>query len=62
MMYLENSSVPLNKEDPVHDFYKKYHLPYTFELEDEPQNILVIPETSFLFYEKNSAGSLVDEC
>ena len=52
MMYLENSSIPLNKEDPVHDFYKKYHLPYTFELEDEPQNILVIPETSFYFTKK----------
>lgn len=52
MMYLENSSIPLNKEDPVHDFYKKYHLPYTFELEDESQNVLVVPETSFFHTEK----------
>lgn len=46
IMYTEGH-VPLNREDPVHDFYKKYHLPYTFEFEDEPQNILVIPETTF---------------
>lgn len=35
----------LQKKNPVHDNYKKYHLPYTFEIEDELQNILVTPET-----------------
>lgn len=33
-----------NEEDPVHDFYKKYHVPYTFEIEDNAHNIFVIPE------------------
>ena len=51
MLYREGP-VPLNKEDPVHDFYKKYHLSYTFEPEDEPQNILIIPETQFYQTEK----------
>ncbi len=32
------------KSDPVHDFYKKYHLPYAFNFEDEPKNILIMPE------------------
>lgn len=34
-----------NKEDPVHDVYKKYHVPYTFNAEDKPHNILIVPET-----------------
>lgn len=32
-------------DDPVHEFYKKYHLPYVFELEDEPHNIVIVPES-----------------
>lgn len=40
--------IPLNAEhnvaNPVHDFYRKYHLPYAFELEDDERNIFVVPE------------------
>ncbi|MBR0059952.1 MAG: hypothetical protein IJP68_00585 [Selenomonadaceae bacterium] len=35
-----------DKNAPVHDALKKYHVPYAFALEDEPQNILIGPETS----------------
>lgn len=34
-----------NKEDPVHDVYKKYHVPYVFKIEDKPHNIVIVPET-----------------
>ena len=43
-MFYYESSIPLNRADPVHDVYKKYHVPYTFEVEDKPHNILIIPE------------------
>lgn len=40
--------IPLNAEhnvdNPVHDFYRKYHLPYVVELEDDERNIFVVPE------------------
>ena len=42
MVYIEEQN--FNDGDPVHDFYKKYHLPYTFEVEDAEQNILIVPE------------------
>ena len=35
--------------NPVHDFYKHFAIPYTFEIEDSPNNILVVPETSIEF-------------
>ena len=38
-------SVSSTEKSPVHDNYKKYHLPYTFGIEDELQNILIVPET-----------------
>ncbi|MBD3878081.1 MAG: hypothetical protein SR1Q5_00120 [Quinella sp. 1Q5] len=45
------SAKEYNKEDPVHDVYKKYHVPYTFEMEDKPHNIFVVPEgATELFY------------
>ncbi|MBR4642199.1 MAG: hypothetical protein IKO74_05675 [Selenomonadaceae bacterium] len=34
-----------NPEDPVHDAYKKYHVPYTVQLEDNSKNAIIIPET-----------------
>ncbi len=41
-----------NPEDPVDDFYKKYHLPYVVgNWEDKPHNIFIINEGSpHLFY------------
>ena len=35
-----------DKNNPVHDALKKYHVPYAFELKDEPHNILIVPEVS----------------
>lgn len=32
------------KNDPVHDLYRKYHLPYVFDFEDAARNILIVPE------------------
>ncbi|MBQ6005347.1 MAG: hypothetical protein IJL14_03755 [Selenomonadaceae bacterium] len=43
--YYELSGAPLNGDDPVHDVFKKYHVPYTFSLEDSNRNILIAPET-----------------
>ena len=50
MVYYE-ASFPLKKSDPVHDCYKKYHVPYTFEPKDNPHNIVIVPEvaTDFLY-------------
>ena len=42
MVYIEKQN--FNGGDPVHDFYKKYHLPYTFEVENAEQNVLIVPE------------------
>ncbi len=39
--------------NPVHDFYKHFEIPYTFEIEDNRNNILVVPETSIRFIFKN---------
>ena len=54
ILYIQDS-VPLNKEDPVHDNYKKYHTLYTFKLEDEPHNVLIVPEyfSEYLYAVKN---------
>ena len=43
MVYIPAGEV-FNRDDPVHDFYKKYHLPYTFNDEDSERNIIVLPE------------------
>ncbi|MBQ6296275.1 MAG: hypothetical protein IJK81_01020 [Selenomonadaceae bacterium] len=40
MFYIPNTS----KNNPVPEVYIKYHLPYTFDLEDSEKNIFVIPE------------------
>ena len=44
-----------DEKDPVHDELKKYHVSYTFALEDEPQNVLIAPEsaTNSLYFTKN---------
>lgn len=52
MLYYELGNVTL-KRDPVHDFYRKYHVPYTFVAEDVPQNILIAPESATEFIYNN---------
>ena len=54
MFYLETSD-QFDKANPVHEFYAKYHLPYTFDVEDSDRNILVVPEvfSSCLYFTKN---------
>ena len=32
-------------KDPVHEFYKKYHVPIAQTVDDLPQNILIVPES-----------------
>lgn len=38
--------VPNDVENPVHAAYEAYHIPYVRSLQDEPQNVLVFPETA----------------
>ena len=45
MLYTPINS-DFNSADPVHDLYKKYHLPYVFGVEDSEHNVLILPETS----------------
>ena len=45
MLYYELGSYSVNLADPVHDFYKKYHVPYVFDAEDNQKNIIIVPET-----------------
>ncbi len=54
LFYYETTGNALNKKAPVHETYKKYRVPYTFRLEDRPQNILIAPEaaTEYLYYAK----------
>ena len=42
-------------DNPVHPAYKPFRVPYTYDLEDIKQNILIVPETltSFLYSVKN---------
>ena len=49
-----------NASDPVQEIYKKYHVPYTFKLDDDPQNILIASETSneYLYFPKRCRGVL----
>ena len=42
---------PIAKGDPIHENFKKYKSPYTFSVEDNEQNILIVPETrTYLLY------------
>lgn len=45
MFYIELLNTSFNKEDPVHDAYKKYHVPYTYKLEGNTKNVVIVPET-----------------
>jgi hypothetical protein len=36
-------------ENPIHDFYKHFKIPYTYKIDDNSNNILVVPETSIEF-------------
>ena len=49
MVYYDGGSEDMS-EDPVAAEYKKYLLPYVEELEDNPDNVLVIPEACPKFY------------
>lgn len=40
------------QRDPVANAYKKYLLPYTDEVEDDPDNVLIIPEVRPGFYQE----------
>ena len=42
-------------EHPVHPAYKSFQTPYTYEVEDNPKNIFIVPETmnSLLYSVKN---------
>ena len=53
MFYMPNTpnDAAFNAADPVHPFYKKYHLPYTFNVEESEHNIIILPEVAiFLLY------------
>lgn len=43
-MFYTPDHASFNFADPVHSFYKKYHLPYTFNAEDSARNIFIVPE------------------
>ena len=45
MVYTKINADLFNPEDPVHDAYKKYHVPYVGRMEDNAKNIKIIPET-----------------
>lgn len=43
-----------NRDNPVNEFYRKYHLPYVWEVEDDPHNVLIFYEMiDALYYEYN---------
>ena len=48
MVYGANSTIPFNPDDPVHDAYKKYHVPYATSVEDDSKNIAILPEAFIL--------------
>ena len=54
ILYIQGP-ISFDKKDPVHNFYKKYHVPYTFNLEDKSHNVLIIPEyySDYLYVVKN---------
>ncbi|MBQ3727586.1 MAG: hypothetical protein II902_11140 [Selenomonadaceae bacterium] len=45
MVYGQLGDNPFNPQDPVHDAYKKYHVPYLTRLEDTEKNVKILPET-----------------
>lgn len=48
-MFYYQGGASFNPAAPVHDFYRKYHLPYTFNAEISARNIFVVPEVSGLY-------------
>ena len=46
MFYYRLASVPFNSDEPVHDRYKKYHVPYAPSPEDSEKNIAIVPEAA----------------
>lgn len=54
ILYIQGH-IPFTKDDPVHDDYKKYHVPYAFDLADASHNILIVPEyfTEYLYITEN---------
>jgi len=57
--YFKLKGLPFNHENPVHNAYKKYHVPYTFILEDTPQNVFISPETNnSLLYDSKKCSVL----
>lgn len=43
MAYFPLNHSLFKKDSPVHDVYKKYHIPYVLEPEDRSQNIVIAP-------------------
>ena len=41
--------IPRSKSSPVHSDYKHYKINYTYSIEDNKNNILIIPEYYFFF-------------
>lgn len=46
MAYFPLNHSLFKKDSPVHDVYKKYHIPYVLEPEDRSQNIVIAPEAN----------------
>ena len=44
MIYGASIMAQFNPQDPVHDAYKKYHVPYVTSVENNPKNIVIITE------------------
>ena len=36
--------IPNNISDPVNNEYKEYNIPFVREIEDNPENIIIVPE------------------
>lgn len=53
MYYFETENCNMN--NPVHDFYKDFHIPYNTIIDDDSENLLVIPEVlpEYIFKFKN---------
>ena len=55
IFYLAAGRGGFNSENPIDEFYKKYHLPYVLEIEDDSKNILIFNESAngWYYYFKN---------
>ncbi|MBD3878082.1 MAG: hypothetical protein SR1Q5_00125 [Quinella sp. 1Q5] len=45
MYYVPSIPKIFNPDNPVHENFTKYHLPYVLEVEDDKRNIIIIPES-----------------